>query len=397
MLTRMKVLFSASPGYGHVHPMMPLAMAYKSAGHEVAWALAEGYSQRAEAAGFRSFRAGLSEPERWALMASRFPFIKELSPEDRPPHMFPKMFGAIGAPAILADLLTIAEQWQPDLFVHDVSEFASAIVAAKLGRAHVAHSFGSRLPLQRFEAAGEEVAPLWLQEGLPVPEYGGTFEHLYLNIWPKSLGDRPDDTPGPWRDLRPVAFDSVGEETLPAWVDELPARPTIYVTFGTVFNIDAPFGPVVDALADRPVNVILTWGPTGDPSRLGPLPANVHTEQYIPQAALFARGCDLVVSHGGSGTTLAACSRGIPQLFLPQGADQFLNAQSSVAAGSALSIPPSQVSSESIGRAVDRLLEDPSFRRAAAGIAGDMSAMPSPEETVGAIDALFPSGALPGA
>jgi hypothetical protein len=34
----------------------------------------------------------------------------------------------------------------------------------------------------------------------------------------------------------------------------------------------------------------------------------------------------LVVHHGGSGTTLSAAAAGVPQLVLPQGADQFANA-----------------------------------------------------------------------
>jgi UDP:flavonoid glycosyltransferase YjiC (YdhE family) len=45
-----------------------------------------------------------------------------------------------------------------------------------------------------------------------------------------------------------------------------------------------------------------------------------------------------VVSHGGGGTILAALSRGLPLVRLPQGADQFHNAEpvAEVQAGIAL-------------------------------------------------------------
>ena len=50
--------------------------------------------------------------------------------------------------------------------------------------------------------------------------------------------------------------------------------------------------------------------------------------------------CTAVVSHAGSGTVLGALGTGLPQLCLPQAADQFRNAAGVSAAGAGLALHP---------------------------------------------------------
>jgi hypothetical protein len=84
-----------------------------------------------------------------------------------------------------------------------------------------------------------------------------------------------------------------------------------------------------------------TWsspsGRTATPPCWGPQPENVRVERYLAQSLLFPL-CDLVVTHGGGGTTLAALNGGIPLLIVPQGGDQFLTAERACAAGVARSV-----------------------------------------------------------
>lgn len=47
------------------------------------------------------------------------------------------------------------------------------------------------------------------------------------------------------------------------------------------------------------------------------------------------RGVEVVVKSGGASTVLATLSRGIPMVVLPQGADQFINAERAASTGSA--------------------------------------------------------------
>ena len=59
----MRVLVTSIPGYGHLHPLLPLANALKDAGDEVASAIGPDVRSRAERAGFVTFAAGISLPE----------------------------------------------------------------------------------------------------------------------------------------------------------------------------------------------------------------------------------------------------------------------------------------------------------------------------------------------
>ena len=107
-----------------------------------------------------------------------------------------------------------------------------------------------------------------------------------------------------------------------SWPLPLPGAPLVYATLGTAMNMRTEIlSAFVEALRDEQVNLVVTVGRNGDPDRFGPQPPNVRIERYIPQTLLFPR-CDLVISHGGSNTMLAALSHGIPQVMVPITADQ---------------------------------------------------------------------------
>ncbi|HTJ73968.1 MAG TPA: glycosyltransferase [Acidimicrobiales bacterium] len=384
-----RVLFTAAPGIGHVHPMIPLALALVDAGHEVRWAVAPEACDRVRAAGFQADPAGIDQGPRLAEFRRRYPDAEStLAPTQLPDVMFPAFFGEICPPPMLADLLPIVEDWEPDLYVHDAGELAAPIAAALTGAPHVTHGFGALLPERRVAAGGEAVAGLWKAYGMEVPPYGGSYDYLYLDIYPPSM--RPGPAPHVRRalDLRPVPFDAVptdGDPALPAPSD----RPLVYLTFGTVFNATGgPFANALAALAALDVDVIVTVGPRGDPGAVGPQPSNVRVERYLPQTALLPR-CAAVVSHAGSGTVLACLGLGIPQLCLPQAADQFVNARQAAAVGAAMSLMPDEASPAAIVGAVTILLENPSIAHAAAEVAEEIAAMPGPDQVAADLEALL--------
>jgi UDP:flavonoid glycosyltransferase YjiC (YdhE family) len=99
---------------------------------------------------------------------------------------------------------------------------------------------------------------------------------------------------------------------------------------------------------------------------------------YIPQTQLLEHSA-VVVSHAGSGTFLASMAGALPQLCVPQAADQFFNAAACARAGAGIALPPGLVSSEQVSDAVERLLSDATFRAAATRISNEISALPSPQ------------------
>ena len=116
----------------------------------------------------------------------------------------------------------------------------------------------------------------------------------------------------------------------------------MYLTFGTFFNEGDAFRAALAGIRDLGVGLVVTVGPDGDPAAFDPQPPRVVVERYIPQTLLLP-ACDVLASHAGSGTVLGALALGIPQLCLPQAADQFLNAAAVARAGAGLAIPPEEV------------------------------------------------------
>ena len=390
----MRVLFTTTPGRGHVHPMVPLARAFLERGHEVAWAASEDVCRRLRGEGFDAMPAGLGEHVANRAFEERFPEVRDLAPPDRPDFMFPRLFGPIRAGPMLDDLLPIARDWKPSLLVSEQAELAGPIAAAVLGVPNVTHAFGSLLPSRRLVDAAEQMAGLWEAHGLEPRPYAGTYDHLYLDIYPRSMQAAQMDHIAAVQPLRPVTFAAAEEDGgggAPGWSEDGGAgdRPLVYVTFGTVFNRDVtPIACVVEALRSLPVRVVATVGPGRDPGVLGEQPDNVRVASYIPQTELLPH-CAAVASHAGSGTFLAAIARGLPQLLLPQAADQFLNAAAGARAGAGIAIPPDGLDVEAVRDAAQRLLDDPSYRDAAARLGEELRVMPVPETVVERIEERF--------
>ncbi|GAB2820845.1 glycosyltransferase [Lentzea nigeriaca] len=174
----------------------------------------------------------------------------------------------------------------------------------------------------------------------------------HLDICPPSLQDKGflDDRIL----LRPVPHAQPGE--VPARTHEK----LIYVTFGTVFGGEELFATAVRGLGRLDAQVVVAA-----PGR------------WLPQAEVIKQA-DVVVHHGGSGTMLAALASGVPQVVLPQGADQFGNAAALVAAGAA--VWPDAVGAEAIAESARLLLVDDHYREAAGRVAEEIRHMPSPRE-----------------
>jgi UDP:flavonoid glycosyltransferase YjiC (YdhE family) len=372
-----RVLFASTSGFGHVCPMLPLARALVRSGHDVTWALAGPLRDRVAREGLEVATAGLTVETALAEYWRRYPEAKRLPLEELPDHMGPKLFGEIAAPAMLADLLPRTRDLRPDLVVNDASEFAAPIVAASIGVPSVTHGIGARPTAHRVEAVAAETGPMWRAHGLEPRPFGGSYDTLYLDIYPPSLRS-PSPVPIPCQPLRSVP--PVRESDV-ALVDiGLPGgAPLIYLTFGTLLRNAPLLQTVVDAIAALDVRLVVTVGPDVDPTVLRSPAPNVRVERFVPQAAVLAHA-SVVVSHGGAGTFLGALARGIPQLCLPRAADQFLNGEANAAAGTGITLQPREVTASAVAGGVRRLLDDASYRRRSAEVACEIAAMPGPDE-----------------
>ena len=366
----MRVLFTSRPGVGHLYPLLPLARAARNAGHSVLVAAAEAHRADVEGTGLGFAPTRHDKVDLVALH-------RGLAPDQIRPFMFKERFADVELAERLPDLQGLVRSWRPDLVVHEPAEFAGTLAAAAARLPHATVSFGPMLQPDVLELAAASAARHWTAAGVEPDATAGMYTHLYLDICPPSLQVPKMGSVPVAHLLRPVPFGADGgadSEELAALVG-----PVVYFTLGTAYGRDAGlFRMIIEGIAPEAGTVIVTIGGLIDRQDLGLPPANVQIHRFIPQAQLLPR-CDLVVTHGGSGSMLGAMSAGLPVLMLPQGADQFYNAERILAAGAGLVLRPLEVGVESVRDAVRALLTDPAFGVRARKIAAEIAAMPPPE------------------
>jgi UDP:flavonoid glycosyltransferase YjiC (YdhE family) len=374
------------PGLGHFHPLVPLAHALVRAGHAVIFAAASTFHPQIARAGFKAFAAGIDERQMHDELRRRGQTGDPTPPE----RQRRRMATDIGPPAMLPDLLLLLNDWRADVLVHEEGEYSGPLAASLAGIPHVTHGWPAPLmPHERARRIGSAMAPLWRQCGVDPPPTAGLYHHLYVDCCPPSLQDHAIAGVPTARPVRPVLYDGAGGEDSPGWLATLADRPTIYATLGTVpvFNSTGDvFGIILDAFRDEPCNLIVTVGPGNDPAALGPQPAHVHIERYVPQTRLLPH-CDLVVCHGGASTTTAALTHGLPVLVLPRGsASQQRTAEACVAGGVGRMLVGADVTSAAVRRAARALLDDQRYRRRAREVADEIRCLPAPDEVVNSIE-----------
>ncbi|SDR04812.1 glycosyltransferase [Actinopolyspora saharensis] len=371
----MRLLFTSLAAHGHTRPLLPLATDARAAGHEVDFATGPDMHPTLREAGFEPLTAGTSIHEAGARTARE---LFGTAPDD--PGLTGEQLARLGAETFgrtlprrfLTDLAPLLDRTAPDVVVHDSANSGAELA----GIPALSHGLGPDTPAG-FAEHERLLAEFSAELGLPAPEPGRAAP--YLDIYPPSL--RTAETRNQHRRfaLRPAP--QPGSAPPPrGLLHREPGRGLAYLTFGTGFGTAELLREAAAALARLPLRLLVATGPVS-PAELGEQPDNVTVESWLPQAELLPH-LDLIVHHGGSGTTLGALNAALPQLLLPRGADQFTNAEAISASGAGESLPPERFEAAAVTAAARRLLTDPAPREVAARIASEISAMPAPEEVV---------------
>ncbi|WP_329110389.1 DUF1205 domain-containing protein [Micromonospora sp. NBC_01699] len=382
----MRVLFTVSPGLGHLFPTISLAWALRAAGHEVLVATAADGVAAAIRAGLAAvatapataidaiFVGTVGEPAgRAHRMRERGRQIARAG--GRTHDLLLRTFGQVSA-AMADRTVRLARWWRPELVVHSRLDGTGLLVARMLDVPAVEHGFN----LLREDDFAARFLP-YLAEGferhrvpLELPR------RAVIHVAPPEL---MSGTGTGWS-MRYVPYNAGG--LLPDWLWEPPARPRVLVTLGTVVPRLAGVGGLTGLLASAArvdAEFVLALGEDADLASLGRLPANVRPVGWTPLHPLLA-SCAAVVHHGGSGTTMTALSAGVPQLVLPHGADQFVNADLVARHGVGRQSEPEEVDSELLSA----VLRDRAVRGAAQATARRMGELPAPVDLVGRLVAL---------
>lgn len=373
----MRVICTAVPGSGLFLPTVPLAWALRAAGHEVLL-VNNGVGARAAAGAGLPVVDPLPERDLWAefmAIAAWHQAGAEKFGEQKPGARQARggIFGFFGE-QMIDGMLPIATAFRPDLVVSTLEQGAGPLLAAALGVPLVEH--GIRIAsggvddhsVRSRGLIAEYLAPTRKRLGIgDVPPSAAT-----IDMRPPSLGGIASTTE--WL-MRYVPYNE--SRVVPAWIVRPPARPRICLTLGSVVPALGGIGVLRDIVADlstMEVDVLLAVGDI-DLADLGELPEHVHPLGWMPLTAVLPT-CSAILHHAGSATVATPLVYGVPQVALPQGADQPRNAALVADSGVGLVIDEPGQARE----ALTRIIDEPGFVENAARLREEIAAQPSPVE-----------------
>ncbi|MDR7252520.1 UDP:flavonoid glycosyltransferase YjiC (YdhE family) [Nocardioides sp. BE266] len=309
----MRLLITFVGGLGHLAPLLPVARAARDAGHEVAIAGSGGLVPRIEEAGFAAF-ATSPRPHHDQTPTSRARDPLEVMDARSTEVEFAENFADRGARRMAGAVPDVIAGFHPDLVLRDETDLGTTIAAERADVPVATHVVLASGLLVRPELVAPRLDVVRAEHGLPA-DPGLTRLTSGLVLSDVAPGFRSPDAP---LQVEPLHYRSAAVSD----ARQHEGRPSIYVTLGTIFNKGSGdlFDRLLTGLRDLDADVLLTIGRELDPADLGAQPPHVRVERFVPQGDVLPT-VDLVVSHAGSGSLMAALAHGLPSLLLPLGAD----------------------------------------------------------------------------
>lgn len=373
-LSGMRILLIAAPMVGHVLPLVPLARAFQDAGHDVLVASSDEGVRAAQKAGLRAHDVapGVNFQRIFLRTFLAHPVVMrhELAGTgglDGVALMFPRLAERM-APGAIA----LADEWRPDLVLHEGLAPLGALMAGRRGVPSVLVDALVFHGDELFSAVAPHLGALahrYGVEAIPDPTDAVTAIPASLN--------------GPRRG-RPMRYiGATGSTGRAATLPSGGSRPVVLVSRSTVADPrpDQMMARVVAAASGADVDVVLVRPDRAVVRR--PLPPNVTTTDWVPFADVLPRVAG-VVHHGGAGSVMSALAAGVPQVVVPGAGDRRVHADLIAARGAGLAVPAKGITTD----VLERLVGDDGLREAARDVAAEIADMPAPEELVEPLAAL---------
>jgi UDP:flavonoid glycosyltransferase YjiC (YdhE family) len=387
-----RILVAALGAPGHAFPLVPLARALHDGGHDVTVATGPDLEPTIATSGVPTMPAGRPVFEAFREVMVDRGLTERPSDQEIMRGVAGEVFGDVMPRSVAGALVPRLREQPPDVVIAEVGDPGAALAARAVGVPCVLHSFGRRpsprSPMSMTTPAS--LAAVAADLGIAQSE-GEVTGHAYLDICPPSLQD-----PGSAAylagmislPLRPVGWNP----PTPFAPRRLAGRPWVFLTLGTSFGEAGVLRTALAGLRGLDVDVLVATGSV-DVGELADLEGpGVQVESFVPQAELLRGEVDgvdapaLVVHHGGSGTTLGCAAAGVPQVLLPQGADQFFNARAVTTVGAGVQLLDDEVGGEAVAAAVTSLLPEGPERAAARALAAEVTALPAPAEVAADVE-----------
>ncbi|MGW3715667.1 glycosyltransferase [Streptomyces sp. NPDC005133] len=364
----MKVLFAATPGVGHVRPLLPVLDAFRAAGHEVSIAISDGIDVTGLDGAVTRYDKG----------PARFPRCPYGPGPERVAWW--SRVNTQMAWASYLDSSEIIEDFRPDLLIRDSAERGAYLAAEVAGLEHATVFAGSETALAPYLLREARMSAPWRAAlGLPEDPQGATQVPLL------GIGLTHPDFYGPDAELVPRAAFYRSPEAGP-YPGAEHRGPFILVSMGTTEQVPhLEFTRrILTGLNGSGVQVAAT---VPDDCQA------VVAEEFgyadilgFSDLTSHLNRADVVVTHGGFGTVQAALRRGIPLHITPFHSDQFFNAERVSACGVGTWLPWDSCTPGRLARSVMHTVHDPSFKASAQRFAQRVRSLPGLEEGVRALE-----------
>ena len=366
----MRILMTTIKGEGHLRPLLPFADAFRERGHDVLIAIPETATGLVLDAGHEAW-ALPQAPD--AVVDAVFARTQGASRDEANAIVVGDLFAGVHGSAAMPGVMSAVAEWLPDVVLHESCEFAGPLTAERAGLPSIrvaVHMEALERSIVGF--AARQVDRLRAEHDLaPDPQGERLLAGRSVTLTPPALdgGRREAHYREPQARLMPPPGRWDGDE-----------RPLVYLSYGTVAPqgdaYPAIYRDAIERLAGLEVRLLLNTG-RRDPAELGALPAGVHAERWVHEAAVLPYVAAMV-SHGGAGSVRTALSAGVPLAVLPRFGDQPLNGEAVEAAGAGLVV----ADAGGLRNAVSTLLTEPAYAGVATGIAAEVAGLPPAGEAI---------------
>ncbi|MFI6043925.1 macrolide family glycosyltransferase [Nocardia sp. NPDC051321] len=275
-----------------------------------------------------------------------------------------------------------------DLYLYDVGAYAGRALAEAQSRPIVQLSptfvawkgYDQEVAAQIRQlpgaAAYQEKFAQWLIESNAATREVDAFSGMpdrALALIPKAMQPHADQTDSGTVTFVGPCFDTRKAED--GWKRPAEAENVLLISLGSAYTRQLEFyRQCLCAFGDLPGwHVVLQIGKYTDPTELGDIPANVEVHSWVPQRAILEQA-DAFVTHAGMGGCGEGLLAGVPMIAVPQGAEQFMNADRLVELGVARRIDTQDATAQNLREALRDLIADPEVARRSAQLRADTAA-----------------------
>ena len=363
----MKIAWFCIPAHGHTNPTLGLVKELTQAGHEIWYFSFEPFREKIEAAGAHfiacdGYDFEMEDKENGARVGKDKAFASEL---------------LVSATLALDEMAAenIA-RIRPDLVVSDSVAFWGKLTAMKYGLPYVCST--TTFAFNRYSASYMKEGPFDIAKMLlTMPKINRQIKRLRDKGYPVKgfldivQNDNETNTIvytskefQPRSETFSDRYHFIGPSIRPVQTPvEKTADKTVYISMGTVDKDEAFYHRCIEALRDTDYQVILSMGVNAE--QFTDLPDHIKAYPSVDQMAVLSI-TDCFVTHCGMNSASEGLYFEVPLVLFPQTPEQDAVAKRAEELGAGLRL--ADTSAAGIRKAVETILREPSYKKAAMDI-----------------------------